>query len=290
MLKNFLEPSTKDNSFVFILKSLFSRFNEHKIAQIGGQLAYFFLLSIYPFLIFLNVLIGSFDITNTAVIDFLKPIFPVQIVELISSYVEHITQNQSAGLLSFGIVVVIFSASRAVRTLDSIINNAYGIKEKRGFFYGVTLSMLFILLMGFLLLIAILFVAFSRNLFLKFFSVIPIELVSLISTLRWLVLVFTLVFVLAMLYYIIPNKKIRFRNIIPGTLFSSAGFIALTLGFSTYVSHFMRESALYGTIGAVLLLTLWLYIAGIILTIGAELNSIMEILPERKKQKGVSEK
>ncbi|NLG53602.1 MAG: YihY/virulence factor BrkB family protein [Clostridiales bacterium] len=287
MLNKLLKAKPGDSVTVFVLKSLFLRFNEHNIAQAGGQLAYFFLLSVFPFLIFLNALIGSFNISETAVIDILAPVFPEQIVELVSSYVEHITQNQSMSLLSFGIVVVIFSASRSVRTLGSMINNAYGIDENRGIFRNIMLSMMFILMLGILVLISVFFVAFSQDLAVRLHSLlrIPVELVSVLNIFRWLSLIMTMFFVLALLYYVIPNKKLTFFGILPGTLLSTAGFVALSFCFSLYVEYFMKESALYGTLGAVLLLTLWLYVASVILLAGAELNGIIDSLPNARNLK-----
>jgi membrane protein len=174
-----------------------------------------------------------------------------------------------------------------VRTLGSMINNAYGIDENRGIFRNIMLSMMFILMLGILVLISVFFVAFSQDLAVRLHSLlrIPVELVSVLNIFRWLSLIMTMFFVLALLYYVIPNKKLTFFGILPGTLLSTAGFVALSFCFSLYVEYFMKESALYGTLGAVLLLTLWLYVASVILLAGAELNGIIDSLPNARNLK-----
>ena len=83
---------------------------------------------------------------------------------------------------------------------------------------------------------------------------------------------------LAFMYYFVPNRKMKWRNVLPGTVFSVVGWIILTLGFSFYINHFGRYSLIYGSLGAIIVLMLWLYLVGILLVLGGELNDIVEEL------------
>ena len=108
----------------------------------------------------------------------------------------------------------------------------------------------------------IVLVAFSSDVVERMASAMKISfaLVNVVSVWRWVTLVVVMFFALCMMYKFAPHKKLRFKEIIPGTIFSMAGFMLLTVGFSIYVTYFMRGSALYGTIGTVILLMLWMYI------------------------------
>lgn len=286
MQKNIFDPKTADGRLVYLIKALIRRFSDHKVSRMGGQLAYFFLLSLFPFLIFFNALIASFDISSERVMSFLQPFFPEQIVRLISSYIETITTNQSVSLLSIGIIIVIFSASKSVRSLRYAFNTAYDVQEKERMFVNILLSMAFVIGAGVVLLLVVLFVTLSRDFLTEIVQVSNLSkwMVNMLSTWRWVTLCVILFLILALMYKTVPHKKVRFLAIIPGTLFALAGFLALTVGFSLYVNYFLRSSAFYGgTIGAMLLLMLWIYFASVILVMGAELNSALESMPRRAK-------
>ena len=271
-----------DGKIKYTVKNVLRRIYEHNISQIGGQLSFFLILSTFPFLIFLNALIGYVNITPQVLQNFLAPLFPQQIVKLIGSYVEYISNNQSVSLLSIGIIVTIFSASKAVRAITRALNTAYGVEDRRSFVWEIVFSMLLILAVGVVCVLLIMVLAFSTNFVERLAQELNISftLINIVDAWRWVTFAAVMFFVLSMMYKFMPTKKIRFREIIPGTLFSMAGFMALTVGFSVYVKYFMSNSALYGTIGSIILLMFWLYIVSMIIVVGAELNSVLSSMPK----------
>ncbi len=283
-----LDVKSNDGKFVYVLKSITKRFVEHNVSRVAGQLSYFMLLSIFPFLIFINALIGSFDISITRLTDFLQPIFPPQIVALISGYIEQTALSQSIGLLSIGIVVVIFSASKSVRSLDFAINTAYGTTESKNVFKDFFYSMLFVIAAGITIVIVALFVTLSSDFLTEIIKVNHLSefAVSVLGVCRWVMLVAILFFILAVVYKITPNKKVSAMSIFPGTTLATLGLILLTYGFSTYVDHFMRGSIFNGTIGVVVMLMLWIYFASVIIVLGAELNSTLEDYKRERSSEG----
>ena len=261
----------------FITKKMWRRFIDHKIAYTGGQLAYFFILSIFPFLIFFNAVVASLDIPPNSVISFLDPIFPEQIVSLIASYIEYISSKSSVTLLSFGIVLALFSASKSVRSLIYSFDLAYGIKKPRNFFVNTLFSMLYIFLFAVLLVLCIIIVALGNDFITETLSeiVIPFAFLDLISFLKWILMSAVLFCILSLVYKFIPSVRVRFLDTVPGTLFSLAAFLVLTSLFSFYVNVFMSSISLYGSLSAIILLMFWMYFAGIILVMGAELNKLI---------------
>lgn len=279
------EVSPNDGKFKYIIKTVLARFFEHDVARVSGQLAYFILLSIFPFLIFFNALIASFDISTSQIISFLRPAFPEQIVSLINDYVMHISQNQSASLLSIGIIVMIFSASKSMRSLSYSINTAYEIEDRKGFFKDIFLSMLYIVAAGVILVMVVLFVTLSDRFLTEIIQVatLPAPISKAIAFGRWVIMIAILFLILSIMYKTVPNRKVRIKQTIPGTALAVLGFLVLTSGFSLYVNYFLKNSIFYGTIGAVILLMFWIYFASVILVMGAELNHIVEQMPLKKR-------
>ncbi len=260
-----------------ILRMLYERFREHGITYTGGQIAYFFILSVFPFIIFINALIASFNIPSKSAIAFLEPFFPEQIVSFIANYIEYINAQSGVSLLSFGIILAIFSASKSVRSLARAFNLAYETEQKRGFFAQILFSMIFIFLFALMLLACIVLVAFGNDFISKLISemTLAFAFVDLLSVWRWITMAIILFFTMSVIYKLLPSAKIKFSETLPGTFFSLAGFLILTAFFSFYVNNIISSSVFYGSIGAIILLMLWMYFAGIILVLGAELNKIM---------------
>lgn len=279
------------SGIVWLAKDLFDRYNKHNIAQVGGQLAYFFLLSMFPFVIFINALIGAFHFDPDVIQKALAPFLHNTITSLIIRYVSYISENKSIGLLSVGVVVEIFSASASVRALRFGMNNAYGAKPKGNPIFGIVSSMLFTLFMGIIVFVSVAILAFSQIVLSKLPKEVALQFktISVANSVIWLLVVVILFFVILLTYYFLPDIRIRLSAHVPGTLFSLIGNLALTYGISKYVSSSVSFSVLYGSISSVIMLLLWMYFSGNILLLGAELNSaLLNLLTSRKKISGGS--
>ena len=276
----FLEIKETDNKLIYVIKSLIGRFLCHNISQTGGQLAYFFLLSVFPFAIFLNALVGSFNFSEAEIVDTLSSFLPQEIIGVINTYIQYISENQHLSLLSIGLIVTLFSASRAIRSLNYAINKAYRVDKPRGFIGDFFLSVILTFGIGVTIILSLLLLTIGKNMMVwlsaRFeFLLIPL---AVLDNLRWVIVLLDLFVMLAFMYYFVPNRKMKWRNVLPGTVFSVVGWIILTLGFSFYINHFGRYSLIYGSLGAIIVLMLWLYLVGILLVLGGELNDIVEEL------------
>ncbi len=285
MFEKLLEINPDSSKYAIAVKSLIHSFRDHGVGYTGGQIAYFLILSLFPFLIFINTLIASFNIPTESVIQFLDPFFPDQIVSFIARYIEYINQNRSLSLLSFGIVLAIFSASKSVRSVASAFNIAYSVPARRGFFSQLFFSMLFILSFGIIILICIVLVAFGNDFIAGLLDHVNLQFafIDLFSVWRWVTFSAIVFLILSLVYKLLPDKKIKYSDTFPGTILALVGFLVLTSLFSLYVNNFAVNSILYGSIGAVILLLLWMYFAGIILVLGAELNNIWDKIKTNKK-------
>ncbi|CDQ42055.1 ribonuclease BN/unknown domain fusion protein [Virgibacillus salexigens] len=258
-------------------KQLYQRMEEVDVFGLAAQLAYFFLLSLFPFLLFLVTLVGYLPIDELAILDIIATYAPPQIVELITSNVTQLIRQQNGGLLSFGIIATLWAASNGVNSLMRGFNHAYEVEENRSFIVSRLIAIVLTIAMVAVMIIALLLPVFGRTLGIYLFSFVGLSegFVSVWETLRWVVssVVFFIVFLA--LYKLAPNKRIYFKNAIPGALFATISWQLASLGFSYYVSTIGNYSATYGSLGAVIVLMIWFYLSGIIIMTGGLINSVI---------------
>lgn len=273
--EKWFEIKSTDHFPVYLVKSLVNRFGDHEVAQIGGQLSYFFLLSLFPFIIFFNTLVSTFQLITDVVVEFLSPVLPAEIIEVVNSYIAHVSTGQNYGLLSIGIIITLFSASKAVRSLDIAINTAYDVLEKRNYFIRLLLSVVLTLVAGVAIVILVIVTNLSGEFVVKILELLHVSkpVANILYLLRWGVILFMMFLGLSGLYYIMPNCKKTYKSVVPGTVFTICGFVLFTAVFSLYAQSILASNTFYGSIGTIMILMLWLYIVGIITVLGAELNS-----------------
>ena len=253
-----------------IIRELSFRFRTHSVGHAAGQVAYFFTLSVFPFLIFTNAVIASLNIPTHTAISFLSPFLPEKLVSFITQYLEYINTKSGTRLLSFGIAVSLFSSSKSVCSLMRAFDLAYGEARKRRFISSAVFSVLFVVISAILLVLCIIVIALGNSFFSNLFDIS--SRIPFLTLWRWTAMALAVFFTLAVVYKKLPSANVTFIDSLPGALFSLISFLIFTAAFSFYVNHIASSSVFYGTIGAVILFMLWMYIAAIILILGAELN------------------
>ena len=259
------------------IKEFVIRFIDHDVAQIGGQIAYFTILSIFPFLIYITKLIASVNISQTEVVQLLSPFVADEILQFIISYIENVQNVSGAGIMSFGILVTIYSASRVLRSLESAVNRAYNVQKRRGYLKSVLYSMIVTVCMGLAILIAVLLVVAGKKMLGIIFAFLGLsgEHITLVLVFKWIFALAAVYGLVAVVYFIMPSKKITFKSTLPGAAISTVGLGLFSAGFGIYTKYFAVYSVVYGSIGTVFLVLVWAYFAGTILVSGAEINCMI---------------
>ncbi len=274
------------SDFFSSVSLLFRRARLHNIGSSGAQTAFFFILAIFPFIIFINTIIATLDIPKESAIDFLNPIFPDQIVSFLSNYLDTVNAGNGMSFFSIGVLLALFTASKSVRTLTVSFDRAYDTKSSRNFLVEILFSILFIILFALIIIACIILVALGNDLITK--TLLSAKnhgiLYNLVDVWRWSTTSLILFFSISLMYKLLPSKKISFSETVPGTLFSLLGFLALTGGFSFYVNKIAPSSLFFGSIGTIILFMLWMYFIAIILILGAELNNITANLNKDKTE------
>ncbi|MFP2961394.1 YihY/virulence factor BrkB family protein [Myxococcus sp. 1LA] len=284
-------PRLKHLSWREFSRRFVKEFEEDSVTDIAAQLSYYLLFSLFPFLFFLVTLVAYLPFAPGAVdamLDRVRPLVPGDALGLITGHLESLVNQPQPKLLTAGLVITLWSASRGVNALRTALNLAYDVTESRPLWKTQGLAML-VTVMG-TLLIPLSFAVFLLGGRLGLWLAGKLQLVDAFhlvwSWLRWPFTASLVMLVLALCYYLLPDVKQRFKYITPGSVLGTGLWLASTWGFTQYVEHFGQYNVTYGSIGGVMVLLLWLYISGLIFIVGGEVNAILEHASVEGKSKG----
>jgi membrane protein len=258
------------------IRELMKRFEEDEISRLSAELAYFFLLSLFPFFIFLFTFLSYLPFPHEDVLSFLREYVPRETVQMIETNLRQIIENQNGKLLSFGIIAAIWAASHGMGAIVRALNRAYDVQESRPFFVARGMSILLTFAMIFVIMVALILPVFGQMIGSFLFSIFGFSymFLNVWNVFRWMVSSIILFFVFVALYYFAPNKHLRVREVTVGALFATIGWMVVSLAFSYYVNHFSNYTAMYGSLGGIIALMIWFYLSGMMIVLGGEMNAI----------------
>lgn len=270
--ENESKKSFLDSIIYFIVK-----INNDDIFALGAQLAYYLMLSFFPFLIFLMTIVGFSRLNSADILEGLRTILPNNVFSLIDTIVVEVVETQNAGLLGASIILTIWSASSGFRAVIKGLNKAYDIKDSRSFIKRSFVAIIFTLGLTIIIVLTLAMLVFGELIGEYILSIFPFEIdISTIWNLsRYLIVIFMMILIFACMYRYTPAEKVAWREVYPGAIVSTLGWIIASLGFSYYINNIANYSRLYGSVGGVFVLMTWLYITSMILIIGAEFNSVI---------------
>ena len=261
------------------LKELFRRVRRdivwHDSFGKAAELAFFFQLAIFPLLIFLLSLISFIPEAQQIILFWLGRLMPAEATEIVEEWVRDVISRRSRGILSFSLIFSLWSASTGVRTLISALNRAYEVEEGRPFWKSQLLALGLTLALCVLVIGGVLIITFGDQLitamgaFLGFAGSVE----TLWRAFHYMIGLLMLIVGTGLIYYLGPNVKQDWRSIMPGSLFAVIAFIVVSYLFSVYIRYAPSYSAVYGSLGAFIILMLWLYLMALILYVGGEINS-----------------
>lgn len=265
-------------------KQLFHRITEDDIFGLAAQLAFFFLLSLFPFLLFLITLIGYLPLDERVVTEFIGTYAPGQIMDLIHDNIGQLVNNQNGGLLSLSVIGTLWSASNGIKAIMKAFNRAYEVDEDRSFVFGRLIAIVLTIAMVLVICVAFVLPIFGKMFGEYFFSFFGYsdEFIQFWTMMRWVVSSIIFFVVLTLLYKLAPNKHIDFIQAIWGAIFATIGWQLVSLAFSFYVSTIGNYSAMYGSLGAVIILMIWFYLSGIIIIIGGVINAVIMQMKQKE--------
>jgi membrane protein len=263
--------------YIKLVTDIYTKFRIDEISFLAAQVSYYLILSIFPFLIFLVTLVSYTNLVHENSLQVLSGFLPASVYRLILDVVKSITASRNTAFISLGMLATIWSSSIGILAFMYGMNKAYNKKETRPFWKVRALSVLFTLALAAILLLSAVLVVFGEILGRHLFTVLnlPSSFDITWDIFRYTAAIVTLFFVFALFYIYIPNCSLSFRSVLPGSALATAGWIMLSAGFAFYVNNFGSYSKIYGSIGAIIALLIWLYWSSMIVFIGSELNALL---------------
>ena len=270
---------------VFFVKGLYQGY----ITSRASAISFNFFLAVFPSLIFFFTIIPFIPITNfqQSLLDLIRNFLPDSAFATVRTTVEDIITRPRGGLLSLGFVLSLYFTTNGINSLIEAFNNTFHTIETRSAIKQRIVSILLVLIITILLIIAIGLITLGT----WFLSMILPEHIlesklyfGVIVMSKWLVTIAMLFFAISFIYYFAPAKKWHFRFISAGSSLATILVIATTLGFNFYVDNFSKYNALYGSIGTLLVVLLWIYFNSFSLLIGFELNASIFNVKKGKKE------
>jgi membrane protein len=282
---NFLRD-LKDLLSFRALKATVQEFQRDDALGIAAQLAYYLILALFPFILVLVSLMGTFGSEELAseVLTYFQRVMPQQAYAIIETFTANIISGQAEapGLFTFGILFTIWAASGAFAALINALNRAYDVQETRPFWKVRCIAILMTLGLSVLVLIGVLLLVLGPQIGDTIAQVFGLKDTFELgwNIARWPAALFFMVFTVALLYYFAPDVEQPFRWITPGGLIGVLLWVLASVAFNFYVSNFGSYNKTYGSIGAVIVLLLYLYISSLTILFGATLNAILVRMKE----------
>lgn len=251
--------------------------NEYKgdtLSNVAGSVTFFGLLAIFPFLLCL-VALASLVIDPAqaaALIDQLSQVAPPAATQLLGGQLKSLAQQNSGGLFTFALLGALWAASGGMMALMAALNIVYDVEEGRGFLKQRALAIGMVLFSAVLALLAAVIAIVTPAVA----EAIPSPLGTVLTWLRLPLAGLFMMFLWAVLYYVLPDVEQKFKFITPGSVVGVIVWVIASWGFSVYVANFGKYDATYGALGGVVVLLLWMWISSQVLLLGAEINAILE--------------
>jgi membrane protein len=239
----------------------------------ASSLAFNFFLAVFPSVIFLFTLIPYVPISNfqNTLFELLREIMPKAAFTASEDTITDIIKNQHGGLLSVGFLSALFFSTNGINSMIDGFNGTYHTFETRTLLRQRWISLQLVLITTLLLLIAISIIIYSEILLSRISP--GLSIYYPIQLARFLVVYLFFYIVISCYYYLGPASKTGWRFFSAGSTFATVFTLLTSLGFAWFINHFGNYNKLYGSIGTLIILLLWIYFNSIVILLGFELNA-----------------
>lgn len=249
----------------------------------AAQLSYYFLLALFPLLLFMTAMLGYFAEAGTELrenmLSYLSTVVPRDAYKLVHEFVDGISKDTSGGKLSFGLLAALWAASNGMGAISETLNIAYGVKESRPWWQARLLAIALTIALAVLIITALALVLSGHNIAEAVANKFGLgDIFTLVwKIVQWPIVLAFVLLAFGLLYYFAPNvREQKWHWVTPGAVVGVALWLLVSFGFSLYLDNFNSYNATYGSLGAVIILMLWFYFTGAAILIGGEINSEIE--------------
>ena len=268
------------------LQQLWERIFADEVFGHAAQIAYYFFLALFPMLLFLTTLLGFFARQGSALranlINYLATVMPTSASALVVSILDEINRGAGSGKLSLSLLATLWAASSGVEALTAALNKAYGVKEARSFWRVKLTALLLTLTLAALVNVALALIFYGNGLgdILQARLGLGDKFLTFWHLGQWPLIVASVLLAFNLLYYFAPDRRgADWRWFTSGACVALGLWLLVSVLFRLYLARFDNYNKTYGSLGAVIVLLLWLYLMGAAIIIGAEINRILGVAP-----------
>ncbi len=266
-----------------LARRVWSGIDQNDLLNRAYELAYNFLLAVFPMLVFLVALLGALasqgsKLTNDLFL-YVQLALPPSAFQLLVKTLNEVTQNAAGGKLTFGLLFALVVASGGMIQLMSTLNAAYGVRETRSWVRVHLISLGLTIAMSLLIVAALLLVLTGAHLLESIGQAVGLITITLVTVkiLQWALTLAFVIFAFAAIYYFAPDvEEQHWYWITPGSVVGVSLWAAASAGLRAYLHFFNTYSKTYGSLGAVIILMLWFYVTGLAFLVGGQINATIE--------------
>lgn len=261
----------------YVIQSLFKGIINSDLNTKAASIAFSFFLATPPSIIFIFTLIPYLPIDNIQIelLNIVNDLLPHNAFASINHTLQDIITKQRGELLSFSFFAALIFSTNGIASFIYAFNASYHIKETRSWIAQRAVAFILVIIFSLLLLAAIISIVFGNvimNYLTEFDFIKDNFIVNLIIITKWVTVIALFYFTISFMYYLAPNDKLRFRFFSVGSTFATIMSILASLIFSFYINNFGQYNKLYGSIGTIMVLLIWIYINAWVILLGFDLN------------------
>jgi membrane protein len=270
-----------------LLKKVLAGINDDNLTGRAAELAFNFVLALFPLMIFLLALLGLSargGALRTELVSYFFSVLPPAAAELVNRTLGQIMQNASNAKITYGIALTLWFASGGMSSMMSGLNGAYEVREGRSLLKVRVIALALTIAISILVIVALVVVLAGGYLANRLGSSLDIEGVVVIwKVAQWPLAVAFITLSFSLIYYFAPDlQEQHWYWITPGSLAGVLLWIAASFAFRAYLHFFNTYSRTYGSLGAVMILLMWLYVTGFAFLLGGEINAQIEHAASRR--------
>ena len=274
-----------------ILKRTFNEaFFKDNCLGMAAQLAYYFFFALFPALLFLLAVASYFPIERLVddIVTRMSGFAPPEVISIITEQITKISEGDSGGLLTFGMIITIWSSSAAMTAIIDTLNSAYDIEEGRPWWKVRLTAIALTIGVSIFILVSFALLAVGPTFAERYAAMMGL---GPAFEWTWKILQWPVVFALASIaiaaiYYWGPDAEQDWVWLTPGSILATMLWLVASLALKYYLANFGSYTETYGLIGGVMILLLWFYVTGLVILFGAEMNAEIEHASPYGKDEG----
>lgn len=273
------------------LKKVYDEAMAEDVVSNAAQVAFYFIFALFPLLLFLlslfGLILGTAEDMRQQLFAYLGQVIPASAVTLIEQTLNEVVQESSGGKLTFGFALALWSASAGIDSVRIVLNDIYDLKETRAWWKYKLTCLLVTLALTILILVVVGMVFYGSHLLTSSMTAAGMAGAApyIASALSFILIIGAMLLMFAGLYAFVPNHEtFVFRWITPGAVAAVVLWLVFSFGFRIYLAYFDSYAATYGSLGAIIILLLWLYLTALVILIGGVINSVADKLTEGKEK------